>query len=123
MLVSSPAIASGRNGEDRGAIPYEPSVDIDDEITGIPTKFDILSTYPNPFNSGVSIKYSLPESSMLKIEVYNIHGQKEAVLLNDYMSEGEHTISWNASDKPSGIYFLRLTGGKQSVVNKLVLVK
>jgi len=59
----------------------------------------------------------------MRIELYNILGQREAVLADEMMPAGQHTLFWNASDFKSGIYFARLIYGQHDVTAKMVLIK
>ena len=103
-------------------------------ITEMPTKFELYQNYPNPFNPSTFIKYSLPEISNVKLEIYNIMGQKVITLVDGILPAGYHHASWNGkSDKQteiaSGIYICILKaesveGGKTFTdMRKMVLVK
>jgi|WetSurMetagenome_2_1015567.scaffolds.fasta_scaffold54778_2 hypothetical protein len=82
-----------------------------------------LSNYPNPFNAQTTISYSLPQTEPVKLSIYNLLGQKVATLLDAPQTAGEHTLIWNASPFPSGIYFARLEIGNQAQTIKVVLLK
>jgi len=122
LLPGSPAIGSGRWGADRGGLPYQPT-DVDESGSSLPRDFAALKAYPNPFNSRAIIKYALPTASEAKLEIFNILGQKEAVLVNEQQSAGEHSMSWDASESNSGMYFARLSCGGQTATSKLILIK
>jgi len=82
-----------------------------------------LNTYPNPFNSSVTIEYSLIKTEEVEIAIYDILGRKVA-LLNDGIKEpGEHSLIWNADKVPSGVYFARKSAGKEIAIGKMVLLK
>ncbi|MDW8109072.1 MAG: SBBP repeat-containing protein [Candidatus Kryptonium sp.] len=90
----------------------------------IPDKFVLYQNYPNPFNPQTEIKFDLPESGHVKIEVYNLLGQRVAVLYDGYMEAGYNkTVKWYTKEMPSGIYFYRVTTGKYVEVKKMVLMK
>ena len=80
----------------------------------IPIAFNLFQNFPNPFNPSTSIKYNLPEPSIVTLEVFNILGQKVIVLVNsESKDEGYHQIIWNSNDSygsivASGIYFYRI---------------
>jgi hypothetical protein len=93
------------------------------EQSEIPSSFSLSQNYPNPFNAQTSIMYSLPEVVVAEIAIYNIMGQKVAVLLNGVQQAGEQTTIWNAKDMPSGVYFARLQAGEKSETIKMVLLK
>jgi hypothetical protein len=83
----------------------------------------IYSIFPNPFNNEVKIQYSLPKSSDLTIEVYNILGQKIDTLFNGFKRLGIYTIKWKANNHPSGIYFVKLATNEYSQSKKLMFIK
>lgn len=82
-----------------------------------------LKNYPNPFNAETNISYVLKNSSHVKITVYDRLGREVAVLVDGSQTEGEHTVSFNASNLPSGIYFYRLKTSEKIEVKKMVLAK
>ena len=88
-----------------------------------PKTTELLPAYPNPFNPVTEIKYSLPESEHVLIEVYNTLGQKIQILLNKYMNAGHHEVEFNGQNLTSGVYFYRLKAGEFEQVNKMVLLK
>ena len=88
-----------------------------------PEKFELWQNYPNPFNPLTNIDFALPQGSMVTLEVFNIVGERTAVLYEGYMKAGFHSLVWNASELPSGVYFYRLDAGSIRVVKKCVLLK
>ena len=90
----------------------------------IPTQFVLYQNYPNPFNPGTEIKFDLPESGNVKLEIFNSLGERVAVLYDGFMDAGYgQVIRWNASGFPSGVYYYKLTAGKYVDVKKMVLMK
>ena len=89
----------------------------------IPTDFIIYQNYPNPFNPVTHIRYGLPTTSEVNIEVYNSLGQRVAVLENDYQTAGYHVVDFDASHLASGIYFYRISAGNYQKIMKMILVK
>lgn len=80
--------------------------------------------YPNPFNPETNISYTLKNSANVKITVYDRLGREVVVLIDENQSEGEHTIKFNASNLPSGIYFYRIKSSDGKVeVRKMVFAK
>ncbi len=67
-----------------------------------------ISGFPNPFNPIVTIQYSVPEISTVNIDIYNIEGRLIKSLLHSEQNPGEYTITWDASDMPSGMYIAKL---------------
>ena len=89
----------------------------------IPDMYSIHSIYPNPFNPTTHIRYSLPEHTDVQIIVYNILGKQIEYLLNNFQSPGYHSIMWNASKYPSGIYFIIMEAGTFRETRKVLLIK
>jgi len=89
----------------------------------IPTEFSLSQNYPNPFNPSTTIQFSLVEDSRVSLKIYDILGREVADLINENLSSGQHAISFNGSNLPSGNYFLSLVAGKFSEVKKMTLLK
>jgi len=85
--------------------------------------YQLYQNYPNPFNPVTNIKFSLPERSNVKITVYNLLGIQVAQILNDVRNAGIHTVSFDASNLASGVYFYKLETGKFTSTKKLTLLK
>ena len=96
---------------------------IDDLLNQIPNKYVLNQNYPNPFNPVTKIKYGLPKSGKVKIEVYNIIGQKVETILDNFKNAGYHAIDFNAGNLPSGVYFYRIQTKGFNNVKKMVLIK
>jgi hypothetical protein len=79
--------------------------------------------YPNPFNPSTSITYSLPAATRIRVAVFNSIGQEVAVLHSGEIPAGTHTVTWDASAMPSGIYFCRLESSAGHVTRRMMLVK
>ena len=70
-------------------------------------QFYLYQNFPNPFNPKTVIKFMLPKTSMVKLEVFNILGEKEITLVSDVLSKGNYSYEFNASHLPSGQYIYR----------------
>jgi endoglucanase len=81
-----------------------------------PTEFNLFQNYPNPFNPTTTVKYNLPETSKIQLNLYNSLGEKVKSVLNSEQSAGSYEYTLNGSDLSSGIYFLELQG--QSLVER-----
>ena len=86
-------------------------------------KFELSGNYPNPFNPVTSIKYHLGKPTMVKLTMFNSLGQKIEVLEEKYKSIGSHTVTWNAGNLPSGIYYYTLQAGSNIKTGKCMLIK
>ncbi len=93
----------------------------------LPEKFSLSQNYPNPFNATTVIRYTIPavsdQRSAVSLEVYNVLGQKVAILVDGKQTPGYKTITWNAHSIASGIYFYRLKAGEFTAVKKMILLK
>jgi len=92
-------------------------------ISNFPYNYNIFSTYPNPFNPIININYELPENVTINIQVYDINGNYVTRLINTFQIAGYHTISWNASSYPSGVYCITMKSGGFIQTQKVVLLK
>lgn len=94
-----------------------------ENLTQLPTKFELMQNYPNPFNPTTTIVYSIPNSGNVKIKVVNILGETVSELINEYMKQGIHKIMFNASNISSGVYFYTIQYGNKFLSKKMLLVK
>ncbi len=104
---------------------FGPTAVDDKNQLSMPASFRLFQNYPNPFNPSTTIKYELPEPSIVKIEVFNILGEKVIVLVNSESEDGGyHQITWNSNDSygkivSSGIYFYRIVAASEN--NKTII--
>ena len=93
-------------------------------VAEIPNKYVLYQNYPNPFNPGTEIRFDLPKSGNVKLEIFNSLGEKVAVLYDGFMEAGYgKVVRWNANGFPSGVYYYRLTADEFVDVKKMVLMK
>jgi hypothetical protein len=100
-------------------------VDAADPFILPPSSFS-LSCYPNPFNATTTISFTLPKTGSVDLKVYDVTGRKTGGLLSaptGVVSAGEHSMVFDGSDLPSGIYFVRIQSGTVSKTQKMVLLK
>ncbi len=86
-------------------------------------EFNLEQNYPNPFNPKTNIGFQISDFGFVSLKVYDILGNNVATLINDYLSAGEYEVEFNASELPSGIYFIQLKAGIYLETNKMVLLK
>ena len=96
---------------------------VNDEVESIPTEYTLYQNFPNPFNPTTNIRFSLPQSSNVKVVIYDAIGKQVQTLVNNELNAGIHTISWNAEGLASGIYLCRIEAGNFVQVNKMLLLK
>jgi hypothetical protein len=93
------------------------------EDSDIPTEFVLKQNYPNPFNPTTRIEYGLPETANVSMTVYDVMGRPVAVLVNEVKQHGYHSVDFDASSLPSGIYIVRVLSGNTARSIKLTLLK
>ena len=86
-------------------------------------KYFLEQNYPNPFNPATVISYQLSAYSFVKLNIYNVLGQKIKTLVNKYQKAGNYKVIFNASGLASGIYFYELTAGSFSQTKKMILLR
>jgi hypothetical protein len=96
---------------------------IDDVVSNIPVEYALYNNFPNPFNPTTNIRFSLPESGFVSVEVFNVMGQRVATLVNSDMAAGTHTVTFNAANLASGTYMVRMQSGNFTSIQKMMLVK
>jgi len=85
--------------------------------------FSLEQNYPNPFNPITAIKYSISEKSFVRINIYNILGDKIKKLIAEEKSPGSYTIIFDGSNLSSGAYIYRLESNKFNYSRKMILLK
>ena len=89
----------------------------------IPETYNIHNIYPNPFNPVTNIEFGLPENTFVQIIVYDIKGRQIATLMNSFQFAGYYSLTWDASDSPSGVYFIDMTSDGFKQTRQVVLMK
>jgi hypothetical protein len=91
----------------------------------LPYGFSLLTVYPNPFNPTTTIRFDIPVKTVqaTSLHIFDINGRLVETLFKEITEPGHHEIQWNASNHPSGIYFLQLNSGRDNAFQKIVLVK
>ncbi|MFO8029944.1 MAG: DUF4623 domain-containing protein [Cyclonatronaceae bacterium] len=88
-----------------------------------PVAYSLDQNYPNPFNPTTTIRFTIPESQDVRLDVYNVLGQRVATLVNTQMNAGTHTVPFDATRLASGMYIYRLQAGEFVQQRKMMLVK
>jgi hypothetical protein len=92
-------------------------------LKGIPNRYTLEQNYPNPFNPSTTIRYGIPETVNVRLEVYNAIGQRIAVLVDEERQAGFHQVLFDANNLASGVYFLRLHAGNYISMIRTVLMR
>lgn len=85
--------------------------------------FSLQQNYPNPFNPSTTFEFSIAEQGVYSFNIYNLLGERVAILLNQSMSPGIYSINYDASNLSSGIYIYTLIGNKSVLYRKMLLIK
>jgi hypothetical protein len=93
-----------------------------------PYKTALIGNYPNPFNPETNISFTLAEDIHVKIDIFNIKGQKVAVLTDKVFASGKHNVVWKGrnmigQNACSGVYYYKMTAGEYKSINKMILLK
>jgi len=89
----------------------------------LPTEATLSQNFPNPFNPGTTIRFSISRASFVTLRVYNLLGQEVATLVEGEVTAGEQQVAWDARGVPSGVYFYKLRAGAFVQTRKLTLIK
>ncbi len=98
-------------------------VDVEPVSTQVPDNYELQQNFPNPFNPGTTIQFSIPEEGFVSLDIFNSLGEKISTLVSENLNAGTYKYDWNAADLPSGIYFYSLTAKRFKQTRKLVLMK
>ncbi len=99
-------------------------VDAEESAAPLPQRFEIRTTWPNPFNRTLSIAFTLPRGGDVQLAVYDVLGREVDRRMHQGLTAGEHRVVWQTGqDMASGVYFLRLDHAGTSLVEKVILLK
>jgi len=104
-------------------VPEQPSPEI---VTHLETA--LLPPAPNPANPSVQVRFTLAESGLARVTLYNLRGERVATLADSHLTAGEHLLHWNGRDDAgavvaSGVYFARLDIGGRALTRRFALVR
>ena len=88
-----------------------------------PGSFRLSQNYPNPFNASTEIQFELAESCIVRLDVYNLLGEKWKTLIHTHLEAGEHRVILDGSELTSGVYFYRIDAGKFIQIKKCIYIK
>ena len=89
----------------------------------VPTEFMLFQNYPNPFNPSTTISVQLTAVSFIALEVFDLLGRKVATLVNEVCQPGTHTVRWDGSGFPSGVYFYQVRAVGLRITKTMLLLK
>jgi hypothetical protein len=103
-----------------GTVSYSDVVSVTYDV---PAEFVLNQNYPNPFNPSTTINFYVPKESFVSIKVYDFLGNEIAILVNEVKSTGSYDFLFEASNLPSGTYFLTMIANDFSATKKMVILK
>ncbi|MCB9357894.1 MAG: T9SS type A sorting domain-containing protein [Calditrichaeota bacterium] len=109
-------------GDTEGLYPIEGS-SVGENPSYIPVSHLVATNYPNPFNPTTTIEFSIPSNGLVTLTVFDVLGREVTTLVNENLTAGAYTTTWNAASLPSGMYMYRISINEQSIVNKMLLLK
>jgi hypothetical protein len=106
----------------------DPLAETNLKATPLPQAFGLGQNYPNPFNPTTNIAFSLSEEAKIDLMVFNLLGQRVRTLVNEVRPAGHYTVTFDGRDNggvtlPSGIYFYRLSNGREVVTKRMMFIK
>jgi hypothetical protein len=84
---------------------------------------ELDQSYPNPGSTITTIRYTIPASGSVRLEITNAQGKRVALLVEQFENAGIHALPFDVSTLPGGVYFCRLSMGEKQVTRKLVVLR
>ena len=111
-----------------GVDPVGITEKVRDRLRSRSNRYLLWQNWPNPAKGPTTISFNVPEPTRATLRVYDITGRVVNTLVDDHVSAGRHSLTWNGTDKfgqevPSGVYIYRLSAGKHNMARKMVLVR
>ncbi len=103
-----------------GSFEYSNAIEVDFVVAN---DFYLYQNYPNPFNPTTEIRYSIPSTSFVRLEVFNVQGEIVYTLVNQMQESGNYSLNFDGSKLPSGNYFIRLQANDEVQLKKITLMK
>jgi GH35 family endo-1,4-beta-xylanase len=94
-----------------------------DENAKLPSSYELKQNYPNPFNPTTNIQYNIPKTSIVSLRIYDVLGRLVQTLVNTEQKPGSYSVSFNAQNLSSGVYFYQINAGSFTQTKKLLLLK
>ncbi len=114
---------------DYATVKYSPIITGISENILNPEKYELEQNYPNPFNPSTTIYYTIPNSAIVTLKIYNILGKEVQTLVNEFKQAGRYEVEFNARDArqgsnfASGVYFIRMEAGDFREIKRMILIK
>lgn len=89
----------------------------------LPRQLSLSQNFPNPFNPQTTIRYEIPDFSMVRLDVFDVLGRRVARLVDFEQAPGEYSVNFDASHLSSGVYIYQVSNGKETITQKMLLIK
>jgi hypothetical protein len=89
----------------------------------MPYKFNLSQNFPNPFNPSTQVRFMITQAQRVRVDVYNLQGQRVARLADGFYPAGPHVLTWTPNQMASGVYFLRLEAPEGTLYRKMMFLK
>ena len=132
-MAAKPSYGTDAKGAAQGALGVDFSLStvvtsVEETQPLVPSGYALEQNYPNPFNPTTQILFSLPNTERVTLTIYNLLGQKMAMLADGLMAAGSHVVTWNGRDSrgvqlPSGVYFYRLESPSFTAARRMLMLK
>ncbi|MBO6792292.1 MAG: T9SS type A sorting domain-containing protein [Balneolaceae bacterium] len=123
--VDTDSLVTWASNSENEPFSFEITQKVSNEMTSsVPRDFTLNQNYPNPFNPSSTIQFGIPEASNVRLEVFNLLGQKVSTLVaGDKMQAGWHSIQFDAGNLASGVYIYRIEAGSFVQTKRMMLIK
>jgi len=103
--------------------PPPPENESSGPALAIPDRFVLEQNYPNPFNPTTILTFAIGRESLVSLKVYDVLGREIKTIVHGIQSAGSQSVTWDATDVPSGVYFYRLQAGEFVETKKMLLMR
>jgi len=100
-----------------------PALSNENSSSGVINQFNLTRLYPNPFNPVLNIDFDINQAGLVEVKISDITGSMVKTVYEGFEGAGKHQINWNSENLPSGVYFVSLQAGGNSLTKKVVLLK
>jgi hypothetical protein len=87
------------------------------------TSFKLYQNYPNPFNPTTTVSYELPKRAYVSLKIFDVAGREVLTLISELQNSGPHSVQFDGSPLPSGVYYYRLASGGYAQTKSFILIK
>ena len=127
-LVAANSMSELETNADRAQAFWLNPTSIDDPVNPVATDFQLAQNFPNPFNPETTIRYTIPRTAEVQLEIYNALGQRVRTLVAGTQNAGAYDVVWNGRNDvgemvSSGIYLYRLRAGNSVLTRKMLLMQ